>query len=1290
MKFPLTFAFALALLLATSSSQSTPFDPCPAQCSTVGLDPSNWTYLHGERALRRCNETTIFDTALYTPVNGSNTHVTFRACKASQADTTRELEFSVTPFTFGLPQRRRSAGSSLSSASCIADVEEDIVTNNTTDIHFLHGGKPSSSSSSSISNNDKNDIVPAAVALADFIDSTSSDCSSGRSKSSVVFAHSGNAVVGLYIGREIYRPSALKILRAFIEGVESNPSSADQVTAAQVCGGNGEGKDYPNTWIMGIYADPSGDIASIQEAVRRWSDAKCLTGFEHKDVWKDTEISLLKAVKMPQAVALQSGLEKSGASSTTQEENEEMGVSDLNRRQDAECRAIQAAHGDGCASLALRCGVSQTMLKNYNKNVTNFCDTLQAEQWVCCSPGVLPDFSPKPNPDGSCATYTIQHDDICFSIADTLNKNTWGWAGCDDLQVGQRICLSSGDPPMPAAIQNAVCGPQVPGTSRPTDGTELKDLNPCPLKACCNIWGQCGLTSDFCIETPADTGAPGTSRPGANGCVSNCGMEIVRGDPPASFSRVAYFEAWNKERACLHMDITNIDTDWFTHIHFAFGDITPDFKVDVSPVQDQFDKLLTMSGSNIKRILSFGGWAFSVERPTYTIFREGVTPENRLAFANNVVNFINEHDLEGVDFDWEYPAAPDLPNIPPGIIEEGKNYLEFLKMVKRRLPNKSVSIAAPASYWYLKGYPIEEISKVVDYIIYMTYDLHGQWDYGNKWSSEGCPEGNCLRSHVNITETRTALSMITKAGVPARKVFCGIASYGRSFRMAKEGCTGPECHFTGTNLVSDAAKGVCTDEGGYIAAAEIREIIGFSLDEDEESTEFMTESWHDGGSNSDILVYDGLEWVAWMSDTTKRTRSDWYKQLGFGGTSDWAVDLDRYGGGSGGVPQEGDEDEYGDYYDGPPYVPCDPEAPYETLEDLKSNLDSIPDRCLPVYISQVLLKLLNAALDRYHNDVNQGYDSKFASYAKYMKKAAPKQLETFMDWITGPGQEYFDCDLVNVFDNYDPYKGSCPVPYDRRDLERSNWELEYTLTDEEGFYNALLEETGLDELAIEFGFTTSETPCYISGNQCAPHTVDITNSPLVKEGFEPPNPKDIVEVALTNMTELKSKLILTSLEIAMGRWEGSDIDVILVLSMPVFMVMQAVEAMEEAKEIGEEIEEAEERALILGIISAVLFFIPLGGPAAAMLNMPRFARMISMAGLVGEAGLALVDIIDDPTMAPLAIFGVLSEGKLRTPKSYKDAADNRRLMTSEDLGKLGEVFKKNDDALQDILSVCTR
>ena len=47
-------------------------------------------------------------------------------------------------------------------------------------------------------------------------------------------------------------------------------------------------------------------------------------------------------------------------------------------------------------------------------------------------------------------------------------------------------------------------------------------------------------------------------------------------------------------------------------------------------------------------------------------------------------------------------------------------------MLRNLLHDKEVTIAAPASYWYLRGFPIAKMAKLVDYIIYMTYDLHGQ------------------------------------------------------------------------------------------------------------------------------------------------------------------------------------------------------------------------------------------------------------------------------------------------------------------------------------------------------------------------------------------------------------------------------------------------------------------------------------------------------------------------------------------------------------------------------------
>lgn len=69
-------------------------------------------------------------------------------------------------------------------------------------------------------------------------------------------------------------------------------------------------------------------------------------------------------------------------------------------------------------------------------------------------------------------------------------------------------------------------------------------------KVCCNIWGQCGTTNDFCVDTSIDD-TPGTAKNGTFGCISNCGMEIVLSDKkPDKFERVGYFEAWNLNREC--------------------------------------------------------------------------------------------------------------------------------------------------------------------------------------------------------------------------------------------------------------------------------------------------------------------------------------------------------------------------------------------------------------------------------------------------------------------------------------------------------------------------------------------------------------------------------------------------------------------------------------------------------------------------------------------------------------------------------------------------------------------
>lgn len=166
--------------------------------------------------------------------------------------------------------------------------------------------------------------------------------------------------------------------------------------------------------------------------------------------------------------------------------------------------------------------------------------------------------------------------------------------------------------------------------------------------------GQCGTTSDFCTISNSTTNAPGTAAPKQNGCISNCGTDIVNnGSPPSEYMNIAYFEGFNWGRRCLNMEATSIPTS-YTHVHFGFANLTQDYDIDLGDQTIQWDLFVSMTA--FKRILSIGGWAFSTDPSTYSIFRDGVNSDNRATLVSNIVAFVKKYNLDGIDIDWEYPG----------------------------------------------------------------------------------------------------------------------------------------------------------------------------------------------------------------------------------------------------------------------------------------------------------------------------------------------------------------------------------------------------------------------------------------------------------------------------------------------------------------------------------------------------------------------------------------------------------------------------------------------------------
>lgn len=805
---------------------------CPESCDSY--NPVDWFAFRDLQQVARCKDTMLLDFNIFNDLEDPLLHSTLYVCASS-----------------GLDNLQKSSAVKIASSS---DSTNKSVT-------YQIGASGSSPSASGESN------YPELLdALQSYL--------TGHPKKPEIFGYANQVAAGVYLGGSVQQVSNIEFA---IEKLRNFLSDTSYSTAViQYCGSN-------SNKTIGVAVDLNGDIPTVQQYVKSWNAGDCFSGFDHTTTGSASLAFYGSQNKSNGTHSLHSRVSRGYHGSFYGHH-----VSHSHQRRDT-CSYRQVVSGDTCDGLISDCGITSTEFYEYN-TASDLCSPLVVGIYVCCSAGSLPDFSPSAYSNGTCYTYSVQSGDSCSSLAssyslteaeiESYNNETWAWYGCSELQAGQNICLSTGNPPYPLPIANAECGPQVAGTVfNSTDSGDWEAYNPCPLNACCDAFGQCGITPVYCNRTFAEDNNPGTAGNGSNGCLSNCGTTITNwAVPPDSFAKVGYYEPSSIDRSCLQMSPLSIDTSVLTHVYFAFGNISSDFSINVDGYETEFSEFMELK--NVKRVMSFGGWDFSTGVDTYMIFREGTAVAYRSTLVENIVNYVSETGLDGIDIDWEYPGEPDIEGIPAGSDDEGANYLYFLVELKAALPDdKVLSITAPSSYWYLQAFPIYDMAEVVDFFNYMTYDLHGVWDEKSTWADNGCTAGDCLYSHVNMTETEWALAMLTKAGIATNQIMVGVASYGRSFEMSEAGCYNSSCTWAAAGLA-----GECTDTAGYISNAEINRIL---------LTNDNSEAYSDGNV-TDFIVYNDTQWVGYMKNDTKTKRATWYEGYNFGGTAEWAVDLEEF------------------------------------------------------------------------------------------------------------------------------------------------------------------------------------------------------------------------------------------------------------------------------------------------------------------------------------------------------------------------------------------------------------
>lgn len=563
-------------------------------------------------------------------------------------------------------------------------------------------------------------------------------------------------------------------------------------------------------------------------------------------------------------------------------------------------------------------------------------------------------------------------------------------------------------------------------------------------------------------------------------------------------------------------------------------------------------------------------------------------------------------------------------------------------------------------------------------------------DYGNEFVSPGCEKGNCLRSHVNKTETENALAMITKAGVPASKVVVGVTSYARSFGMKDPKCTDPMCTFTGTFNKSTAEAGQCTNTRGYISNVELMELSDMY---DEGYTGYEVKRWYDKDSDSDIMVYGSggelTSWAGWMTDETKKRRIDWITDLNFGGVVDWAIDL--------GAVYDGpkpDDNETGFGFWDVPDVTCNPDKWPLTLGLFDKYPEFVPGPCRAQAILKLLVDELGYAVDAY-NEASEGFDDKFKYYAEWVKDNIDPSLQTFM---RGNGTDFMDC---KWYSNDREGDGPCTemeLNEGGSASQRPDIGVTYTVRDEDGFYKKLSEDTGIlkewiywkDKQVYPHECPCTRPPCGSCGSEV------YTNYPRAKDydEIDVVNPKELVDKAVPSTSDLEWAMVETYIEMVMGGLDADEDDVVTAFSMPVFMLQDSADQIAEIKKIGAEVEEAKKKEMIMNIISIVLVVIPFVGEATAALGgAVAIARAAFVIGEVGNTALSIYEIVDNPESAPFAILGIIGTAStIRATgarQAFSKAAGARRALSADKMKAFGDTFVKKDAQVQRLLKSCS-
>ena len=340
-----------------------------------------------------------------------------------------------------------------------------------------------------------------------------------------------------------------------------------------------------------------------------------------------------------------------------------------------------------------------------------------------------------------------------------------------------------------------------------------------------------------------------------------------------------------------------------------------------------------------------------------------------------------------------------------------------------------------------------------------------------------------------------------------------------------------------------------------------------------------------------------------------------------------------------------------------------------------------PTYCIEQYLVDVQVAIFETSLNKYKDLIHDGYDDKFKVYEKYVKTQIPAQIDNFM--ASDKVDKYFKCHEIecDVYECQPPVDmPSCPkfeVPLgmlDRTPIPNAT----FVLTDPKGFYRDIADTWGIEQEWIRLGkrHIRSNNGCQYAGEEvleCEDRQDNwFRGYPLPDDAkIEIYNPKKIIGDSFSRVSDMLGRFQIVR---QFAEWDDLMLvsDLVDATSLPAFSAEEAIASMKKIVDTADDIIKKEREEFILGFVTGFLFWIPFVGEAVGAVGLTTARTLLRLIGSVGEAGMAVHDLIEDPDNAFMSVFGyLLGAGVGRA--GFRKAAASKRGMSSKEFDSLGSV-----------------